>query len=159
MRTEKLAHWAEIISSLVVVITLVFLIHEVQRNTRALERQTFRERHADLTTPFFEAPELASILAKIREVDGADPFQQALAERYDLTPAEAVLWERHLIQVWMGLQTDFYLGIEPLDVSVILQLLLSSPDNQLLWETMAPSSGAAFRAFVDSLAAEIGPGS
>ncbi len=155
MKTEKLAHWAEIISSLVVVVTLIFLIHEVQRNTKALERQASLERAADLTTPFFEAPELASILAKIKEVDGADPFPQALAERYDLTPAEAALWDRHLGQVWSGMEIDFYLGVEPGNVRRILRLLLSAPENQLRWEMMAPYSGADFRAFVDSIATEI----
>ena len=65
MKTERSAHWAEIISSLVVVVTLIFLIHEVQGNTRALERQSELDQATALSDPFFEAPELASVLLQV----------------------------------------------------------------------------------------------
>jgi hypothetical protein len=155
MKTEKLAHWAEIISSLVVVITLVFLIGEVQRNTTALERQAEMDRNSSLTLPFFEAPELASIIAKIKEVDGPDPLPEALVERYGLTYEEADLWSRMMYGMWFGLETDFN-ALGPEEAEMLLRTLLSTPDNQLYWETLGPVySNAEFRAFVDSLAAEV----
>ena len=104
MNTEKLAHWAETISSLAVVVTLIFLVHEVQRNTGALERQAPVDRAAAFNAPFFEATELASVLAKIKEVDGTEMVPSATSERHGLEMNEAILWDRHLWQVWTGLE-------------------------------------------------------
>jgi hypothetical protein len=159
MKTEKLAHWAEIISSLVVVITLIFLINEVQRNTMALERQAAMDRNASITAPFFEAPELASIIAKIKTVDGPDPFPEALMARYGLTYEEADLWGRMMYGMWLGMEADYH-ALGPEEVEPRLRSLLSTGDNQLYWETMRTRYvNSHFVSFVDSLAAEIGPGS
>jgi len=156
MKTEKLAHWAEIISSFVVVVTLIFLIHEVQRNTTALERQAEMDRNASFTSPFFEAPELSSIMAQIKAVDGPDPLPQALVARYGLTYEEADLWGRMMFGMWFGMETDFdALGRE--EVERLLRSLLSTADNQLYWETLGQGySNPEFRTFVDSIAAEVG---
>ena len=159
MKTEKLAHWAEIISSLVVVVTLVFLIHEVQRNTNALERQAEIERSAILNDPFFEAPELASVLAKIKEVDGQEGYPLALSERYGLTKAEAILWDRHVWQTWSGLEADFYQLGSSIEVGRYAQLLLQFPDQQLHWMKTSEVYKPEFVAFVDSIAAEVQPDS
>jgi hypothetical protein len=152
MKTEKLAHWAEIVSSFVVVITLIFLIHEVQRNTTALERQAEMDRAAAWTSPFFEAPELASIMAKIKTVDGSDPFPEALVERYGLTYEEADLWSRLLWGEWLGIDADFE-ALGPEEVEVAIRSALISKDNQLFWETLGPLwEGSDFGAYVDSIA-------
>jgi hypothetical protein len=154
MKTEKLAHWAEIISSLVVVITLIFLIHEVQRNTTALERQSEMDRNASLTTPFFEAPELSSVMAKIKAVDGPDPLPQALMERYGLTYEEADLWGRLMYGMWFGVEADFD-ALGPEEVEDMLRTLFSTADNRLFWETLRDHfSNSQFVSFVDSIAAE-----
>jgi hypothetical protein len=159
MKTEKLAHWAEIISSLVVVITLVFLINEVQRNTKALERQSEMDRTAAISDPFFEAPELASVIAKIKEVDGLDLFPEALTDRYDLSYEEAELWSRLIYRMWGGFEADFE-TLGPEEVEGTVRFLLRTPDNRMYWETAGPDfSGPEFRAFVDSIAAEIESGS
>jgi len=155
MKTEKLAQWAEIISSLVVVITLIFLINEVQRNTNALERQADMDRAAIFNGPFFEAPELAVVLAKIKEVDGRDGYPLALSERYGLTSAEAILWDRHIWQVWSGLEADFYRIGASSEVGRTIQLLLRFPDHQLYWLEAGQSHKPEFVAFVNSLAVEV----
>jgi hypothetical protein len=159
MKTEKLAQWAEIISSLVVVITLLFLIHEVQRNTRALERQAEMDRNASVTTPFFEAPELASIAEKIKAVDGPDELPEALMDRYGLSYTEAELWSRVLYGMWFGMEADFD-ALGPEEVEGPMRTTLHSTDHQLYWETMGPYwEGTDFGAFVDAIAAEVKSGS
>jgi len=90
MTLEKWAHWAEIVSSIAVVATLLFLVQEIRGNTQALERQITMDRVSAVNTPFFTAPELASVIVKIKAVDGALPGPKAYAERYGLTPEEVV---------------------------------------------------------------------
>lgn len=157
MKTEKLAHWAEIISSLVVVLTLVFLIHEVRENTKALDRQSDLDRSASLTAPFFEAPELASISAKIKAVDGPDPFPQALVDRYDLPYNEAVLWERHLWEVWSVLEAQFEFSGATQEAIDLASILLTTADNVLYIESWGSEFfETEFGAFVGSLADDLG---
>jgi len=159
MKTEKLAHWAESISCCVVVVTLIFLIIEVQRNTNALERQADMERSAVFNDPFFEAPELASVLAKIKVVDGPEGVPLALSERYGLTMDEAILWDRHLWQVWSGLEADFYRIGASSEVGGTIQILLQFPDQQLYWSEAGQYHKPEFKSFVDSIAGEVEPGS
>ena len=155
MKTEKLAHWAEIVSSFVVVITLIFLIHEVQRNTTALDRQAEMDRLAATTTPFFEAPELASIIVKIKAVDGLDEIPEALMDRYDLSHEEAELWSRVLYRTWFGLEADFE-ALGPEEVEGSMRIALHSKDHQLYWETLGHYwEGTDFGAFVSSIEAEV----
>ena len=153
MKLEQWAHWAEIIASIGVVVTLVVLVQEVRYNTLALERQADLDRAAALAEPFFEAPELASVLAKIKAVDGEDAFPDALIERYGLTPAEAILWDRHLRRVWLEHEADFDRSGPTPELAAWIRGTLSSPDNQLYWEIRGPSSGAGFRAFVAEVTA------
>jgi len=159
MKTEKLAHWAEIISSLAVVVTLVFLVHEVQRNTRALERQADMDRAAVFNDPFFEAPELASVLAKIKVVDGPEGYPLALSENYGLTMPEAILWDRHVWQSWSGFEADFYRIGASSEVGGTIRFLLQFPDQGLYWSEAGQTHKPEFGAFVDSIAAEIETGS
>lgn len=156
MKTEKLVQWAEIISSLVVVLTLIFLIHEVRENTKAVGRQFDLDRAQALNAPFFEAPELASVLAKIKEVDGPDPLPAIFMERYGLSHQEAILWERHLWLTWIGIEADYYRSGGSEDVAKWVRNLIQFQDQRLFWEDMAPSVGPEFRAFVESMAMESG---
>lgn len=155
MTLEKWAHWAEIVASGAVIVTLVVLVQEVRGNTRALERQADLDRAAALTTPFFEAPELASILAKIKSVDGADPVVQALSDRYGLTSEEAILWERHLWRVWLEHEADFSRTGPSGELQAWIKGALATPDNRLYWDLRGPASGPGFRALVDGLASQV----
>jgi hypothetical protein len=156
MKLQTWANWAEIVASVSVVVTLIVLVGEVQGNTRALERQADLERASALTTPFFSAPQLASVLSRIKAVDGVDPLPQALMDRYGLTHEEAILWERHLWFVWLEHEADFERSGPSPKLEAWIAGALATPDNQLYWETMAPSSGPEFRTFVNGVAAAIG---
>lgn len=149
MKLAQWANWAEIVASLGVVVTLVVLIQEVRYNTLTLERQADLDRAATLAQPFFEAPELAAVLAKIKAVDGEDAFPRALMERYGLTSAEAILWDRHLRSIWLEHEADFERTGPTGELEAWIAGTLATSDNRLYWETMGPQSGPEFRAFVD----------
>jgi hypothetical protein len=154
MKLQQWAHWAEIVSSVAVVVTLVFLIQQVRGNTQALERRATLDRVSAVNAPFFSAPELASVLARIKSVDGALPGPRSYAERYGLTDEEAILWDRHLTLLWMGLEADFRHSGGTGEIAAWVRDLLASGDNRLYWEANSSWHGAGFRAFVDAVAAE-----
>ena len=94
MNTSKLADWSEILASIAVVASVLFLLQEVRANTRAVERDAAFTHAAALAEPFFQEPGMRSALEKVRLVDGANPTHAAMIERYGFTFEEAVLWDR-----------------------------------------------------------------
>ncbi len=152
MKLQAWAHGAEIVASFAMVVTLVFLILEVEGNTRALEWRADLDRASALNTSFFSSPRLSSVLAKIKAVDGTDPLPRALTERYGLTPEEAVLWERHLWLIWLGHEADFGRRGWSEELAAWVGGTLETPDNRLYWEIKGPDSDPGFRAHVDPLA-------
>jgi hypothetical protein len=88
----KLQNWtniAEITASVAVIISLLFLTHQVGENTSAIERQILLDRSSALTSPFLSDERLPAILSKIKAIDGADPMEQSFMDRYLLTYDEA----------------------------------------------------------------------
>lgn len=138
MKVERWTQWAEIVASVAVVVSLVFLIQEVRYNTAVMERQAVMDRAAVVNAPFLGESQLPSIIAKIKAVDGPDPAVSAFVEQYDLSYEEAVRWTRHLSLIWIGLEADFIAsGLSP-RLERTTRGLLQSEDHQLFWEMGAP---------------------
>ena len=153
MDTQKLANWSEIVASVAVVITLVFLILEVRQNTDAVERQALLERQARLINPYLASPEFRSVYVKIKEKDGREDNVAAFIDYYDLAHGEAVLWVRHLDENWSGLEADFLKYGESDDMNALITGFLSFPDARLYWLTSASADrfNPEFRSHVESL--------
>ena len=130
MNETKWKDYAELIGFVAIIVSLVVLIIEVRQNTLAIERQIALDRAASMTSAFFDS-ELASILERIKSVDGLDRNIVPFIEAYDLSYSEAVIWERHLQYAWEVLEAEFEAdGPSPsLDASILS--LLITPDNQL----------------------------
>ena len=107
MTIEAVGSIGELIAAIATVATLFYLAVQIRHSTEVTHRQAALDRAATLTSPFFASSELAVVLSKIQARDGLAPGPQALVDRYDLTPAEAILWERHLALVWSGLEADY----------------------------------------------------
>ena len=149
MKLESWAHWAEIAASTAVVVSLVFLTLEIRDNTRALEGQAVRERAAALNQAYVESPLAPSILAKIKGVDGPEPAEALLIERYGLTYEEAGIWARRLADVWTGLEAEFIRDGQSQGLQDRVQLLLLYPDVQVFWDSGAIQiQDAGFRQYV-----------
>ena len=153
MRMEMVSRWVEIAANIGVILTLIFLASEVRANTLLMERQTIMDRAEALNAPFFENPDLARILASIKEVDGVEPIESAFVERYGLSYEDVVNWGRHLGLIWAGLEADFILEGRSPALTSRIELLLASPDNRLIWETEGarPFSDPGFLAYVEEL--------
>ncbi len=65
------------------------------------------DRTEAFNSPFLGDTVMPSILTRIKAVDGFEPVEQALVERYDLSYQEAVLWVRHLAVLWTVLEADY----------------------------------------------------
>ena len=97
MRKPNFTEWAaiaEVIASVAVVISLLFVVYSVNRNTEvtagAMENTLF-EQHAQLANQVMADPSFAEILVKMR------------ADNPRLTEVEAVRWEKYqlnLLDIW-----------------------------------------------------------
>lgn len=138
MKKEHWTQWVEIAASLAVVVSLVFLIQQVRYNTAVMERQAVMDNAAAVNAAFVDESPLASIMSKIKAVDGPDEGVSAFVDRYDLSYEEAVRWSRHLSLIWIGLEADFMAGGSSTRLERTTRGLLQSKDHQLFWEFGAP---------------------
>lgn len=97
MKPKSLSEWAslaEVVASVAVVVSLVFVGLSIRQNTSALQGATENlifERHTDLSMQFMLDPSLAALLVKMRSDDP------------QLSDIEAVRWEKYqlnLLDVW-----------------------------------------------------------
>ena len=97
MRKLSLSEWAslgELIATLAVVVSLVFVVLGIRQNTAAVQGGTENllfELHADLANQFIEDPSMAAIAVKLRSGEG------------QLTPVESVRWEKYhlnMLDIW-----------------------------------------------------------
>jgi hypothetical protein len=151
MKIERVSHWVEILANVGVIVTLLLLVTEVRGNTLALQRQTRLDRADAMNAAFLERAVMPTILAEIKAIDTWDgnPFEVAFVERYQVPIEHAIVWARYLMVVWSGLEGDYVLDGESPDLARRVQLLLSFPDNRLLWEHNARLFGEDFQVYVE----------
>ena len=108
MRKLDLKEWAalgEVIGTVAVVVSLVFVIVSVKQNTDALQGMNDNalfQQHSELMNMFVADPSLAAILAKKRNAGS------------ELTAIEAVRWERYetnLMDIWVMAYTRHEAGL------------------------------------------------
>lgn len=154
-RLEQWSHWAEIVASVAIVVSLVFVLQEVRYNTVILERQAAVDRAQAFNAPYLADSPLPAILEKVKAVDGMEPLEGALMERYGLTFQEAVQWGRHLSLLWTVLESDYRVNGHSPELAGVAVALLKSPDNQLFWDNGAPQvTDGDFFGYVAMLRAE-----
>ncbi len=158
MDSRKLADWSEIVSSVVVVLTLVFLIVEVRTQTRAIERQAAELRAQNMSEPFLDSDLLIEAHRKVRDRDGRSEIFAAFHDRYGMSFAEAEVWSRHLSKTWLGLQSDFDYG-NPAIALGVAEALLAYPDQRAWIEVRLgqPFFNRAFRDQVAGIVARLPP--
>jgi hypothetical protein len=89
----SLSEWAaigELVASIAVVVSLVFVAFSIRQNTGALQGTTENlvfEKHAELASLFVADASLAAILAKKRSGEG------------ELSDVEQVRWEKYLLNL------------------------------------------------------------
>ncbi len=97
MKKLTLTEWAaagEIVGTIAVVISLLFVAYSINRNTDATHASSENilfERHTDLANQFLLDPTLAELLVKRRNDDA------------ELTEVEAIRWEKYelnMLDIW-----------------------------------------------------------
>jgi len=130
---------AEIISSVAVLVTLIFLFVELQNNTEILEREQLLNRNSVSSEFFINNPQLIGILEKIKVVDSdfVTEREKAFMENYNLSYPEASTWIRYLTLDWLNRQSDFlYSDLETRETIRKRGYagILRNPDQKLYWE-------------------------
>ncbi|HKJ02509.1 MAG TPA: hypothetical protein VJ997_08645 [Longimicrobiales bacterium] len=128
------------------------LVRDHRQLTLAIERQADLDRATALTTPFFYAPELASVLAKIKAVDGADPWSAPSPTGTTSPRRKPSPGERHPWLIWLEHGADFNRSGASGEHAAWIAGALATPDGALYWEKRGVFAAPAFRAFVDGLA-------
>lgn len=131
-KRTNLVEWLEISTSLAVLVGLVLVIMEIRVNTNAVNRQATVDRSVALTEPFFYSEVLRSADEKVRAVDGTADNVVALADRYDFTEAEALAWSRHLMQLWVMVEGDYYNGDKEVALSFAKNMLGSADSREFV---------------------------
>jgi hypothetical protein len=148
---EDLGNLGEFLSSIAVLASLIYLALQVRQATKWQRHAAALDRATALTSPFFASSELPAVLVKIMAVDEVHPMVKAFVERYDLTPEEAILWQRHLVLVWMGLEADYSLSGGSQELKSTIRYLMTFPDNQVYWEHSIAFGDADFRGYVEGV--------
>jgi hypothetical protein len=152
MDSKKIKDWLEIVATLSVFAGLLLLVQEIRINTRAVALQAQVDRSAVLAEPFFQSEELRAASQKISNIEGQWAPEAALAEQYDLTAEEAIVWNRHLQQLWSLIEATYdYEDRELAEGSV--RVLLSTRNNRIFVEHYG-LFGDDFGAFVSAVLAE-----
>jgi hypothetical protein len=108
MRKLDLTEWAalgELVATVAVVASLVFLVFSINQNTAALQGNndnSIFEQHGELMSHFIADPSMAEILNKKRSGDTP------------LSPVEAIRWEKYetsLLDIWVMAYTRHRAGL------------------------------------------------
>ena len=123
MKKLSLTEWAaagEIVGTIAVVISLLFVGYSINRNTDATQASSENilfERHTDLANHFMTDPSLAELMVKRRNGNA------------DLTGAETIRWEKYelnMLDIWALAHSRY-------------QRELLSDDQWVTWHTLDQS--------------------
>ena len=152
MKLEKWAHASEVFGSIAIVISLVILILEVRSNTLVQQQQMQLDRGLNFTDTFLGSPELADIYAKVKAIDGIEPLAGAYVERYELTPAEGVLWSRLVQRTLFTWQSQYLFGGPSEELQSEIRAVFKYPDIRIAYEINEDGLlGPEFIEYVDSV--------
>jgi len=108
MRKLNLTEWAalgEVIGTVAIVISLLFVAFTIKQNTEALQganENVIFERHAELASVFITEPSMAAIMVKMR---GQNP---------QLSEVQAIQWEKYqlnLLDIWALARERYQQGL------------------------------------------------
>ncbi len=108
MKKLTLTEWAavgEVVSTIAVVISLLFVAHSINRNTAATQASSENilfERHTELANQFMLDPSLAELMVKRR------------AGAVELSQVEAIRWEKYelnMLDLWALAHSRYERGL------------------------------------------------
>ncbi len=151
----NLQDWSDItqlIGNVAVIATLIVVIAQIRANTRAVNLERAEARLSKFTTPFYQSPHLLRISAKIDAVQGQGPATKELMETFDLSPEEANLWFRHLMDQWTTYEIEWRHGV--LGHARGIKRSQRFLDNRIFYKHLKLGRDPAFIRYVDSLLAD-----
>ena len=151
MNWDAIGAIGEILGSIVVLASLIYIAIQV-RDTKIAATRTVRiERNNALSKTMLETPEISEIVAKINEVDGSGPFVSELQATYGLTAAQAERYHRYLATAWRTLETDFLTLGECRFIALPIEGQLRTTSSKRFIEIRGWAFDKSFMRLVDDL--------
>ena len=151
MKLQKWALIAEVVGSIAILATLIVLVIETRGNTAELRRQSALDRARFVSTDMLNSPDLAGLLARIKEQDGYEPVTKAFMDEYGFTAEEAIRFGRHLEGIWFTIQADFFAGV---DLEEEVEWSCTFPDTRLFLLNAQDQFDQEFVDFYERVCAE-----
>ena len=145
---RKWVELSELVASVAVIISLIFLIYEVRQNTATMEKQIWIDRQGRMIEPYMDSGEIRSAYAKIKSKDGLERRVDAFIEEYGLDTEEALAWVRMLDSIWYGYEIDYWAYGENDELDSVILGMLENPDQMLYWQAVV-EEGSLTREFVE----------
>ena len=146
---EAIGAIGEIAGSSAVLLSLIYIAVQLRDTKRNAARTAALELHQAMAGTVLGTPQIAEIIAKVSEVDGASDVLTELQTTYNLTGGEAVLYARFLSTGWRTLELDYLTRGEK--ITQPIERLLSQPSYYRLFETNNKFYDAGFVKFVESV--------
>jgi hypothetical protein len=151
---EAIGAIGELGGSIVVLVSLLYIAIQVRDTKLGIERSARIERNNALSRTMLHTPEIASIVAKINEIDGSNVFVSEMVSTYDITTAESELYHRYLATAWRTLETDFVTLGDSVYVRTPVAHQLRIPSSRRFIETASRRFSPEFINMVDTIKRE-----
>jgi hypothetical protein len=104
---DAIGAFAELVGSLSVLITLIYIGVQVRDSKRMNELALRESRTANIAARVVDNPHLAKTLAKIRQNSLGHPVIEAAMKEWQLDAEEAELWFRYMGSIYRGLEDQY----------------------------------------------------
>jgi len=156
MDIQDLGAIGEFISSVAIVITLIFLTMETRHARNATQQGNRQARHqirTDISLSLAVNPQLSELLAKSAEHLGGDPFENELG----LTGSEYIQLLLHTLSSFRHFEDQYFSDLpesDRLGLERQLRQSLSTSTHSKLWELLRSGFDDRFQQYVDNLIRE-----
>ena len=142
MKIREINDWLSLIANLGVLVGLVFLVLELNHNSKLAEREIAILKADSLHGTFVTSDFLSEAITKVTAVQGTPGVVTAYMKTYDMTEQEAYRYWRYLLVGWLYEEAEWiYRGrnTEACEIGLLRFL-----DQQILFENMQQSFDPEF---------------
>jgi hypothetical protein len=158
MEIQDLGAIGEFISSIAIVITLIFLVLETRRSRAATQqsnRQARQRIRTDLSLAVAVNPQLTELIAKqMLSVDSLIPHMAANGSEFDLSPAEGIQIYNYTIAYFRYLEDQFFSDLPETDrfsLESQVKVIALNPYFMRFWEESKSMFDPRFKEYANDL--------
>ena len=156
-RNLKLKEWvslAEIIGSIAVVASMIFLIGEVRNNTEATQRSNMIQLTTSPLTIYLNNPNIQDVIQKASVTKEALTTEtvRRIQDEFELTFQEATLYARYIGYNWRIRESEFLYGnTVPTLFRKNIEFHLRRKIERIYWETNTVPYHSEFKDYIQDV--------